>query len=65
MPAFHVSLAGSCVLGALVLWGAPPVAAQQGAAGGEWRSYTGESGGTKYSPLDQYDDCRSCLNAST
>ncbi len=53
MPAFRVSLTGTCVLGALVLWGAPPVAAQQGAAGGEWRSYTGESGGTKYSPLDQ------------
>ena len=28
-------------------------AAQQGAAGGEWRSYAGDTGSTKYSPLDQ------------
>ena len=28
-------------------------AAQQGADGGEWRSYAGDTGGTKYSPLAQ------------
>ncbi|MXY16255.1 MAG: pyrroloquinoline quinone-dependent dehydrogenase [Acidobacteria bacterium] len=30
-----------------------PAAAQQGATGGEWRSYGGDIGSTKYSPLDQ------------
>jgi quinoprotein glucose dehydrogenase len=30
-----------------------PVGAQQGAANGEWRYYGGDSGTTKYSPLDQ------------
>ena len=29
------------------------VEAQQGAKGGQWPSYHGETGGTKYSPLDQ------------
>lgn len=28
-------------------------ATPHGAAGGEWRSYAGDLGGTKYSPLDQ------------
>src|ERR1043165_1974928 len=27
--------------------------AQHGAVGGEWRDYSGDSGATKYSPLDQ------------
>ena len=37
-----------------VLAGTPmPPAAQQGAAGGEWRSYAGDTGSTKYSPLAQ------------
>ena len=31
----------------------PPVPAQQGAKNGEWRYYGGDSGTTKYSPLDQ------------
>jgi hypothetical protein len=33
----------------------PPssIVAQKGAAGGEWRHYGGDLGGTKYSPLDQ------------
>ena len=30
-----------------------PVAAQRGATDGEWRSYGGDVGSTKYSPLDQ------------
>ena len=40
--------------GVLVLW---PVAAlaQYGAANGEWRSYGGDLGSTKYSPLEQID----------
>ena len=32
-----------------------PSAAQHGATDGEWRSYGGDKGGTKYSPLDQID----------
>ena len=32
---------------------APPIGAQQGATNGEWRYYGGDSGTTKYSPLDQ------------
>ena len=32
-----------------------PVAGQYGALNGEWRSYGGDVGGTKYSPLDQID----------
>ena len=31
-------------------------AAQKGAQGGEWRSYGGDHGHTKYSPLDQIDE---------
>ena len=34
------------------LWAAS-VDAQQGAAGGEWRTYAGDTWGTKYAPLDQ------------
>ena len=32
---------------------AVPLGAQQGAAGGEWRSYAADAWGTKYAPLDQ------------
>ena len=39
---------------ALLAWlPAAPAAAQQGAADGEWRHYAGDSGSTKYAPLDQ------------
>ena len=34
---------------------AVPAAAQYGAVDGEWRSYAGDNGSTKYSPLDQID----------
>src|ERR1700688_3660039 len=30
-----------------------PVSAQSGAKNGEWRTYGGDLGGTRYSPLDQ------------
>ncbi|MCY3845331.1 MAG: PQQ-binding-like beta-propeller repeat protein, partial [Acidobacteria bacterium] len=51
-PRAAVGRIGVILLGvAFVL--AAPAAAQQGASGGEWRSYAGEAGGTKYSPLDQ------------
>ena len=38
----------------LALWPSPALA-QYGAANGEWRTYAGDLGGTKYSPLDQID----------
>ena len=52
MPTVQAFLAATVLLGAVL---AEPTSAfaQQGAAGGEWRSYAGEAGGTKYSPLDQ------------
>jgi len=30
-----------------------PAAAQHGTKDGQWRSYNGDSGSTKYAPLDQ------------
>ena len=45
---------GCAATAAAVIWLlAGPVGAQQGATGGEWRSYGGDVGSTKYSPLDQ------------
>jgi quinoprotein glucose dehydrogenase len=41
------------LMAVFVIWGAIPQMAQQGTKGGEWRSYAGESGSTRYSPLDQ------------
>ena len=40
---------------ALVLLSPVSGLAQYGATNGEWRSYGGDNGGTKYSPLDQID----------
>jgi len=37
----------------LLTVGVLPAAAQTGAAGGEWRTYGGDLGNTRYSPLDQ------------
>lgn len=37
----------------LVAWATVPTAGQHGTQNGEWRSYAGEPGGTKYSSLDQ------------
>src|ERR1700746_2003848 len=54
-------LAGMALLTAGVLWMAPRLAGQQSAAKpfiastakGDWPSYTGDTRGTRYSPLDQ------------
>ncbi len=43
------------VAGGLLLAGPAPVSAQYGATGGEWRTYAGDQGSTKYSPLDEID----------
>ena len=43
---------GCAVLAALVASAFPGIA-QQGAKGGEWRAYSGDTGSTRYAPLDQ------------
>src|SRR5438128_70769 len=40
-------------LGVALVLGIAMTAAQQGARGGEWTSYGGDAGTTKYAPLDQ------------
>lgn len=45
-------------VGALLIltsWPGGSVTAQRGTRNGEWRSYSGDSGSTKYAPLDQID----------
>ena len=37
----------------LLLWAANPASGQSGAKNGEWRTYGGDLGSTRYSPLDQ------------
>ena len=51
----HTRHAGFIAVAATVVLSAQPAAAQYGAADGEWRSYGGDNGGTKYSALDQID----------
>ncbi|MYK89752.1 MAG: PQQ-binding-like beta-propeller repeat protein, partial [Acidobacteria bacterium] len=46
-PGFSVLLAAIAA--------AAPAVAQHGAQGGEWRHFGGDSGSTRYSPLDQID----------
>ena len=43
------------LVASLLAVSAAPAAGQHGAANGEWRSYGGDLGSTKYSPLDQID----------
>ena len=44
----------ACAVGASLLY-VSATSAQHGAVGGEWREYSGDSGASKYSPLDQID----------
>ena len=44
------------LLASLVLLWPSAARAQYGATNGEWRTYAGDLGGTKYSPLDQIDE---------
>ena len=39
----------------LLLAGAPPAGAQHGTADGEWRTWAGDLGATRYAALDQID----------
>ena len=41
------------LVGAAIVLGTAVAVAQQGARGGEWARYNGDSGATKYAPLDQ------------
>ena len=53
MTRFRLSLLGVLVV-VISIWA--PAAAQRGAtADGQWRNYSGDLGGTKYSPLSQID----------
>ena len=54
MSARHAGFVALIVAAALVLT-PRSAAAQYGAVDGEWRSYAGDNGSTKYSPLDQID----------
>ena len=51
----HAGLVTVVAVGIVIGLCAQPAAAQYGAVDGEWRSYGGDVGGTKYSPLDQID----------
>src|ERR1700722_20113478 len=46
-------MASAAVATSLAISGSTPVAAQTGAKGGEWTTYGGDLGNTRYSPLDQ------------
>ena len=50
VPGLRVLLAAVAAVAA-----AAPAVAQHGAQGGEWRHFGGDSGATRYSPLDQID----------
>ena len=54
MSARHAGFVALIVAAALMLT-PQSAAAQYGAVDGEWRSYAGDNGSTKYSPLDQID----------
>src|SRR5258706_15216882 len=47
----HASRFAVCLLAFLAI----PAAAQSGAKNGEWRTYGGDLGSTRYAPLDQID----------
>ena len=55
MRARFAGLVIAAAVGVVFSLCAPPAAAQYGAVDGEWRSYAGDPGSTKYSPLDQID----------
>src|SRR5712692_8393681 len=42
-----------CALLTALVFAASPGIAQQGAKGGEWRSYAGDTGSSRYAPYDQ------------
>src|SRR5204863_4085094 len=44
---------GLAAVGGLFITAPAPLAGQAGAKNGEWRSYAGDAGSTRYSPLDQ------------
>ena len=53
LPPRPMILAPLLAIGFLSTWAAIPCAGQIGATGGEWRTYGGDLGNTRYSKLDQ------------
>jgi quinoprotein glucose dehydrogenase len=53
MPSYSRCFARLLLAACLGVSAIPPAAAQSGAKGGEWRTYGGDLGNTRYSPLDQ------------
>jgi quinoprotein glucose dehydrogenase len=53
MRGFARFVAGVAFLASGLVWVSAPAAAQSGAKNGEWRTYGGDLGSTRYSPLDQ------------
>ena len=49
----RVSVVSTSVFAMWLAWLGMPASAQRGAARGDWTAYSGDAGGTKYSPLDQ------------
>jgi len=52
-PGRRSGTVGAVLAAVVIALSAGPSGAQQGATNGEWRSYGGDVGSTKYSPLDQ------------
>src|SRR5579863_8613796 len=50
---FSRGAAGTACAVGMLAWAALPAAAQSGAKNGEWRTYGGDLGNTRYSALDQ------------
>src|SRR5437016_6082446 len=53
MQGFGRFVAGAVYSVTCLVWASAPAAAQSGAKNGEWRTYGGDLGSTRYSPLDQ------------
>ncbi len=53
MEGFGRFVAGAAYSVTCLIWASAPAAAQSGAKNGEWRTYGGDLGSTRYSPLDE------------
>src|SRR5258708_38159556 len=53
MQGFGRFVAGAAYSVTCLVWASAPAAAQSGAKNGEWRTYGGDLGSTRYSPLDE------------
>jgi glucose dehydrogenase len=56
IPRIWLAFTGALLMiGGAAIWDAQPLRGQSGAKGGEWPTYGGDLGNTRYSPLDQID----------